>query len=82
MRTTTLLASGALLASALLASGCGDEMAGPTAPSASDAQTLDTAQVLSVAQAPTENTDPMPVDNGALIVADADDQTSDPMPVG
>jgi hypothetical protein len=48
---------------------------------ATASQTLDTAQVLSMAQLPSENTDPLPVDNAALVVADADDQTSDPIPV-
>jgi hypothetical protein len=43
---------------------------------------LDTQQVLAVAQAPSETTDPKPVGTGAWMVADAEDQTSDPVPVG
>jgi hypothetical protein len=85
---TTLWGTGAtfglllatILATALLLAGCGGhEAAGP---GAAAPQTLDTAQVLTLAQAPSENTDPLPVDGGALVVADANDETSDPIPVG
>ena len=81
MRTNRVIGSGAILAGVLLLTGCGDQTAGPSAANATDSQTLDTAQVLSAAQAPAENTDPMPMDGGALVVADANDQSSDPMPV-
>jgi len=77
-----LLGAGAVLTAGVLLAGCGDSAKGGAAPGASASQTLDTAQILSIAQVPTENTDPLPVDGGALIVADADDETSDPMPIG
>jgi PBP1b-binding outer membrane lipoprotein LpoB len=86
MRTIRLLSrligSGTILAAALWLAGCGDEAAGPAAASATSSQTLDTAQVLNLAQAPSETTDPLPVDAGALVVADANDETADPIPVG
>jgi hypothetical protein len=83
MYTRTALRACAILGATLLAAGCGSDMGAPsTAGLAPPPQTLDSAQVLSIAQVPTENTDPTAVDAGALVVADADDQTSDPIPVG
>ena len=83
MYTRTLLRAGAILGGTLLAAGCDSDATGPAASGLTQqSQTLDAAQVLSVAQAPTESADPTAVDGGALVVADAEDQTSDPMPVG
>ncbi|HXN10804.1 MAG TPA: hypothetical protein VN859_06135 [Steroidobacteraceae bacterium] len=83
MYTRTLLRASAILGGTLLAAGCGSDAMGPAASGLTQqSQTLDAAQVLSVAQVPTESADPTAVDGGALVVADAEDQTSDPMPVG
>jgi hypothetical protein len=83
MQTRTFLKAGAILGGALLAAGCGSDASGPAASGLTpQSQTLDSAQVLSIAQGPSETTDPKVVDDGALIVADAGDETSDPIPVG
>jgi hypothetical protein len=83
MHTRTLLRAGAILGGTLLAAGCGSDATGPAASSLTQSsQTLDAAQVLNVAQTPTESADPTAVDGGALVVADTGDETSDPMPVG
>jgi hypothetical protein len=83
MHTRTLLQAGAILGATLLAAGCGSDVGAPAMSGSTPlSQTLDAAQVLSVADVPTESADPTAVDDGALQVADADDETSDPMPVG
>jgi hypothetical protein len=82
MHTSRLIRTGAILAGLLLLAGCGSDGAGPAGNSVTDSQTLDTTQVLGLAEVPAETTDPMPVDNSALVVADVNDETSDPMPVG
>ncbi len=83
MHTRTLLRASAILGGTLLAAGCGSDATGPaTSGLTQSSQTLDAAQVLNVAQTPTESADATAVDDGALIVADAGDETSDPIPVG
>jgi len=95
LKTKTLIMGAALGAGVLELAACGGSgvaMQGSptsaasttttTAPVTSQTEMLDTQQVLAVAQAPSETTDPKPVGTGAWMVADAEDQTSDPVPVG
>jgi hypothetical protein len=83
MNNRTLLSAAALLTAMLLLPGCGGEDGGPVPSNQaqSQPQTLDTAQLLAVAQVASEVTDPATVDHGALVLADENDETSDPMPV-
>ncbi len=95
MLSRTVMGTTALGTAALLLFGCGGGSggamsssgsmnSGPSMPvlQPSQAQALDTQQLLAMAQVTSETTDPRPVGHGALRVADADDQTSEPIPVG
>lgn len=93
LKTKTLIMGAALGAGVLELAACGGSgvaMQGSptsaasttTAPVTSQTEMLDTQQVLAVAQAPSETTDPKSVGAGAWMVADAEDETSDPLPVG
>ena len=68
------------LAGGVLLAGCNDSSSPPAAVMAQP-QGLSTAQVLAIAQAPSETDDPKPVVNGALLLADDNDESSDPIPV-
>lgn len=70
-----------LTGSLLLASCGGGNGPNPYAGLPTPMPPLDTAHVLAIARSASENTDPLPVDGGALMVADANDDTSDPVPV-
>ena len=78
MNTKILLGGLALTASALLF-GCSGEGSHPAM--APTSQSLDTQQVLDMAQIASETSDPVPVVTGALVVTPADDQTSDPIAI-
>lgn len=78
-RSLAVLTGSVLLA--LLASCGGDNGSNPYAGLPSTMQPLDTAHVLTIARSSSENSDPLAVDGGALLVADANDDTSDPVPV-
>jgi hypothetical protein len=85
MLTKTLIGAAALCTGALLQSGCAGESANPSGSMPQhqgQPQALDTAQLLAMAQAPSETADPETVGAGALTVADLNDETSDPLPVG
>jgi hypothetical protein len=95
MLSRTVIGTTALSTAALLLFGCGGGSGGPMTSSGSmssgtsmpvlqqsQAQAVDTQQLLAMAQVTSETTDPKPVGNGALLVTDADDQTSEPIPVG
>jgi len=85
MFTKTLISAAALCAGALLQSGCGEGSANPVGSmlqQQGQQETLDTQQLLAMAQVTSETTDPKSVGAGALTVADLNDQTSDPLPVG
>ena len=71
----------ATLAGSVVLSGCGGGGQSNQSGATPQAQLLDTTQVLAIARSASENTDPLPVDGGALLVADANDDSSDPVPV-
>jgi len=82
-----LIGGAALGTAALLLTGCGGG-SGASMPAAmppvapSQAQQIDTLQLLAIAKDPSETSDPRAVGNKVLVVADADDETSDPLLVG
>lgn len=70
----------AMLAGTVLQSGCGGESTQAMAMPLPMPQALDTMQVLKLARASSESSDPLPVAEGALLLADSEDETSDPLP--
>ena len=89
MLSRAVMGTTALCTAALLLFGCGGGSGGSMSSGSSmpvlqqsQAQAVDTQQLLAMAQVTSETTDPKPVGNGALLVADAQDQTSEPIPVG
>jgi hypothetical protein len=82
MNIKSILMLSVVTSTALTLQGCGG--GGPSSvglPPAAPAQTLDTANVLSVTQSSTETDDPLAVNGGAVVVANASDETSDPVAV-
>lgn len=71
---------GAVVTVAGLAAGCHDNNAAPPAPVVQAPQSLDTAQVLALAQVTSEASAPIVVNGGALTLNDTSD-TSAPISV-
>jgi hypothetical protein len=75
-----LLLLGAMGLTAVLTAACHDHSSNPPAPPPSTSQSLDTAQVLALAQHTSESDAPTPVNGGALTINDTS-ETSAPIPV-
>lgn len=79
MNSKLLLGALAVLGTVLIPACGGDSGNSPA--TTAQPQVLDTLAVLAIARAPSETTDPLPVDGGALTLANTNDDTSDPVPV-
>jgi hypothetical protein len=80
---TKQLVLGAVSVAAGMLTACHDDHQGassPPPPPPHQSQSLDTAQVLALAQQPSETSNPMPVNGGAVVINDTS-ETSAPITV-
>ena len=70
-----------LLVIGVALTGCNDSSSSMSAMPRPVPQVVTTAQLLALAQQPSDHSDPLKVNGGVLTIADASDETSDPVQV-
>jgi hypothetical protein len=80
-RTALVLAVSALGGAVLTGCGGSDESGNPITPTSNQAQSLDTSQVLALAQQTSEVSAPFAVNNDAIVITPIDDETSEPLSI-
>lgn len=83
MKTKLFIAIGvsALACLGLISCGGGDGYGNSGSPTSGQTQTLDTEQVLALAQQRSDISEPFPVNNGATVITPPDDQTAEPISI-
>ena len=77
-----VLTVGAIVAGLMSLPGCNDSSSPAAMNPPPQTQYLTTAQLLQIAETPSETMDPTLVGPGGILVADLGDETSDPIAVG